>query len=86
MSLGWKYKNDLRDLYTELSSITDKKVLAEHTCPKCGDYTFKDEIEAYGMCWSDYEIASPGMAALGREATTDLDVLEAEQAINDPWS
>ena len=82
----WKYKNDIRELYKELSSVTDKKVLAEHTCPKCGTYTFKSEIEAYGMCWNDYEHVSPRMAALEREAATDLDVLEAEQAINDPWS
>ena len=73
-------------LHQQLDTETDQKVLDEHTCPKCGDYTFKHEIKAYGMCWDDYKIASPGMAALGREATTDLDVLEAEQAINDPWS
>ena len=82
----WKYKNNLRELDHHLRSETDPKVLAEHTCPKCGDYTFKHEIKAYGMCWDDYKIASRLMAALEREAATDLDVLEAEQAINDPWS
>ena len=45
MASMWKYKNDIRELHKELSSVTDKKVLAEHTCPRCGDYTFKDEIE-----------------------------------------
>ena len=82
MSSMWKYKNDLKELDQQLSSETDPKVLAEHTCPKCGDYTFKNEIKAYGMCWHDYEIASPGMVALEREATTELDVLEAQQLID----
>jgi len=80
--VDWKYKNDLRLLYQQLYTETDQKVLDEHTCPKCGDYTFKDEIEAYGMCWRDYEIASPRMATLEREAATDLDVLEAQQVID----
>ena len=78
----WKYKNDLRELDQRLRSETDPKVLAEHTCPRCGDYTFKSEIEAYGMCWHDYEIASPRMATLEREAATDPDVLAAQRVID----
>tara|TARA_R100001480_G_scaffold154496_2_gene159877 strand:+ start:110 stop:370 length:261 start_codon:yes stop_codon:yes gene_type:complete len=85
MSSLWKYKNDLGKLHERMAKETDPKVIQEHTCPKCGDYAFKDEIEAYGMCWHDYEIASPNMAALEIEASTDLDILEAQQIINDPW-
>ena len=59
----WEYKNDLRELHKKMSLETDKKVIAEHTCAKCGDFAFKDELEAYGMCWNDYEIHSPSIAS-----------------------
>tara|TARA_R110000824_G_scaffold253001_1_gene441865 strand:- start:341 stop:529 length:189 start_codon:yes stop_codon:yes gene_type:complete len=45
-----------------MATETDPKVIQEHTCPKCGSYGFKGDIEAYGMCWNDYEIAESAMA------------------------
>jgi len=63
-----KYLSDLREVYKRMKTETDPKVIQEHTCPLCGGYGFKQDIEAYGMCWEDYEFKKPRMAAKEKSA------------------
>jgi len=52
----WKYRNDLIQLQKEMKKETNKETIEKHTCPKCKEITFKDEIEMFGMCLRDYEL------------------------------
>ena len=62
----WQYKNDQRELYKRMMKETDPKIKQEHTCQKCGEYTFKSELKKYGMCYADYLI-STGEANMTRK-------------------